>query len=203
MGNNYTNDWINKLESELHWQLYWQQQNLLQNNILNTDEILEIGIGTKFTSNYLKSKGLNIQTIDIDPVKNPDIVADITTLNFSKYNFDVVLAFEIFEHIPYESFLKVLKNIKNSSVKKIFFSIPRNEKKWLDIKLKMSRLGEYSFRINTIKNRITCENHLWEMDYKHYLKSKVENDIISIGYNLYNCEKKHGIFYYQINNESN
>ena len=53
----FSSDWIHTLEDERHWQYYHVQQAFIDGRISREDEILEVGIGTSFTSNYLKSKG--------------------------------------------------------------------------------------------------------------------------------------------------
>ena len=104
MNYSYSTDWIHNLESKKHWQLYWHQQKLLENRISVNDKILEVGVGSGFTANYLKSKGFNVKTVDIDQNKNPDIVKNIVYTEPKFFNFDVLLAFNIFEHIPYDEF---------------------------------------------------------------------------------------------------
>ena len=92
---NYSSDWIYKLENELHWMYYWKQQEQLSQILHPGESILEIGVGSGFTSNYLKAKGYRVTTIDIDEEKKPDIVANIVTHNFAD-KFDHVIAFEVF-----------------------------------------------------------------------------------------------------------
>lgn len=81
---NFSTDWIHKFENQKHWMHYWHQLNILFSHLSEGDRILEIGVGTRFTSNYLKSKGYHLTTIDIDAKKQPDIVANIVDYDFSK-----------------------------------------------------------------------------------------------------------------------
>lgn len=169
---NYTSDWIHKLEPEFHWRYYWHQQELISNYLQKDDKILEIGVGTRFASNYLKSRGYNVTTIDIDQNKHPDIVANIVNYEFNQ-KFDHILAFEIFEHIPFEDFKKTLKNISNNCSKNLFISLPRNEKVWfrLSVDLKIFQLN--NFQITTKRHKIKTEFHHWEVDYKNYTKKNI------------------------------
>ena len=79
----YSTSWIYKLETEQHWRLYWHQQKLMEGKVKPGDSVLEIGVGTGFTANYLRSKGVNVTTLDIDADKKPDIVANIVTYKLS------------------------------------------------------------------------------------------------------------------------
>ena len=78
----YSAEWIYDLESEEHWRLYWNQQKLMQNKVSSGDNVLEIGVGSGFTANYLKSKSINVKTLDIDRGKKPDIVANLVEYQF-------------------------------------------------------------------------------------------------------------------------
>lgn len=169
---NYASDWIHKLEPEFHWRYYWHQQELISNYLQKNDKILEIGVGSKFTSNYLKSKGYNVTTIDIDQNKQPDIIANIVNYKFDQ-KFDHILAFEVFEHIPFEDFKEALKNISNNCSKNLFISLPRNEKVWfrLSVDLKIFQLN--NFQITTKRNKIKTKFHHWEIDYKNYTKTNI------------------------------
>lgn len=170
--NNYASEWIHKLETELHWRYYWHQQKLISNYIQKGDKILEIGVGSKFTSNYLRSRGFDITTIDIDQNKNPDIIADIVNYSFDQ-NYDHILAFEIFEHIPFEDFVKALKNISSICNKNVFISLPRNEKTWFRLSLDLKIFKIDNFQITTKRNKVKSKYHYWELDYKDYTKKKL------------------------------
>ena len=56
----YSSDWIHSLETEDHWSLYWQQQKIMQGHIAPNHRLLEIGVGSGFTANYLKSKNIKV-----------------------------------------------------------------------------------------------------------------------------------------------
>ena len=47
----YSSDWIYSLENLSLWNYYWYQQKILQDKIKKGDTILEIGVGSGFTSN--------------------------------------------------------------------------------------------------------------------------------------------------------
>ena len=51
----YATDWINNLEKKEHWLLYREQQSILREFVKKGDNVLEIGPGTGFCCNYLKS----------------------------------------------------------------------------------------------------------------------------------------------------
>ena len=62
----YSSNWIHKLETREHWLSYWHQIKLMEGYVEQKDSLVEIGIGSGFTSNYLRSKKVDVLTIDID-----------------------------------------------------------------------------------------------------------------------------------------
>jgi len=193
--NQYSSDWIAQLEKETHWRYYWQQQKLMSNYLSTNDKLLEIGVGSKFTSNYLKSKNFDIKTIDIDADKKPDIVANITDYKSSEM-YDHVLAFEIFEHLPFEDFEKAIENISDYCKKSIFMSIPRNEKLRLRLSLDLKFFKIEDFQIATKRNKILTKHHHWELDYKNYTQQRVIDVFSKNGFHLTMRHKFHSLRYF-------
>lgn len=158
----YSAEWIYDLESEEHWRLYWSQQKLMQNKVSRGDKVLEIGVGSGFTANYLKSKGVNVKTLDIDREKKPDIVANLVEYQFTDH-YDHVLAFEVFEHIPFFEFKSVIEKISHVCKKYLFLSVPMNEKVLLQFDFKLPIVGKKEFCFAPLKNKITNSAHFWEI----------------------------------------
>lgn len=159
----YSASWIHSLESEMHWRLYWRQQKIMQDLIKPGHRVLEIGVGSGFTANYLRSKEISVTTLDIDADKNPDIVANIVSYEFPD-SYDHILAFEVFEHIPFDIFKVVLKKISRRLQGCMFLSVPRNERLWFRAEITMPKIREKIFELVTLKRRITTPAHFWEID---------------------------------------
>jgi len=98
---------------------YWHQINELIK--LKPTSILEIGIGNGLVANYLKQRGYNLTTMDIDPRLNPDKVGSVTNIPFPDESFEVVACFEVLEHLPYEQFSKALSEIHRVSKNMLFY----------------------------------------------------------------------------------
>jgi SAM-dependent methyltransferase len=77
---------------------YFYQTDLIKT--LQPQSILEVGVGNKTLTNYLKQYGYSVTTCDFDKKLAPDYVADIRALPFEDASFDAVLAFEVLEHLP-------------------------------------------------------------------------------------------------------
>lgn len=91
---------------------------------LNPKSILEIGIGNKTTINYLKNYGFKVTSCDFDESLNPDICSDIRDLVIQNNSFDLVIACEVLEHIPWHEVEKALSELHRVSSKYVLLSIP-------------------------------------------------------------------------------
>lgn len=187
MGNkekNYSHDWIHKLEGPYHWQLYWNQLDLAINKsgIDKDNSIIEIGVGSGFTSNYLKRKGFSVTTIDIDSNKSPDIVADIT--NSDLPYADMYLAFEIFEHIPLENVIQIWKRLSEKGVSKIIFSIPHAYRTYFWFEFWSPLFGNRNFHIGRKRGHINSEHHFWEIGIDNVSTNLVTQWLEESGYSV-------------------
>lgn len=180
----YSHEWINKLENELHWKLYWHQLNLFLNisDISTTDKIIEVGVGSGLVSNYLKRKGFNITTVDIDKNKNPDVVANIVKDEIPVA--DVYLAFEIFEHIPFDSFKKVVKKMSDNKTNKILFSVPHAYRTYLFGEFWIPSWGNKKIHIGRSRNHINTKNHHWEIGISGITIEMIKEILNESGYTI-------------------
>ena len=106
--------------SSLHLQI-----NLLFDLLKNNDDsILEIGVGNRVFSNFFQEKGLDVKTIDCNPGLKSDIVGDIRKYDFGCYKFDIVVAYEVLEHMDFNDALDVLKRLKVISSRYVVISVP-------------------------------------------------------------------------------
>lgn len=170
----FSHEWTYELESPLHWRLYWHQLNLVLNlsDVSASEKIIEIGIGSGLMSNYLKRKGYNVTTVDIDKNKNPDIVANIIEDDIPIS--DVYLAFEILEHIPFDAVEKVLLKLKKNKVREIIFSIPHAYKTYLYCNIWLPYIGEKTIHIGRKRKYINTENHHWEIGINGITQQKID-----------------------------
>jgi 2-polyprenyl-3-methyl-5-hydroxy-6-metoxy-1,4-benzoquinol methylase len=159
----YSSSWIYSLESENHWRLYWQQQHLMRDEVKAGQHILEIGVGSGFTANYLRSKGVNVTTMDIDVEKQPDIVGNIVTFDWNGLSFDHILAFEVFEHIPLAEFSNLLLKLSSICSGYLFLSLPKGERRWLHCEITLPKLGTRTLRIASKRSKIIEPHHFWEV----------------------------------------
>jgi len=167
----FSSDWIYEIETEGHFNFYYQQAKVVYDYCNRSDKILEIGVGSGLLSDLLKRRGWKVTTLDIDVEKSPDICESASDFDYLDASVDVVLAFEIFEHIPFSTFDKVIEKISASEVKGIYFSLPWNEVQLISFKLKLPIIDAWDFRLAIPRNKITTRAHFWELS-----KNKKEVD---------------------------
>ena len=179
----YSSDWIHEFESETRWRLYWRQQKLMRGLLAPGDCVLEIGIGTQFVANYLRSKGISVTTLDIDADKQPDTVANIAVYEFPT-SYDAILAFQVFEHMPYEAFEAVLPRLSAAARRHVFISVPRNRRTVFGVQLKLPKLKSRSFAWKANKGRIDEPFHVWEVDYRGITVHALEEAFARNGFKI-------------------
>lgn len=170
---------------------YYYQTKCLLDLSTEIDNILEIGIGNKKLTNYLKEYGFNVTTCDYAEDLEPDKVADVRNLPFEDNEFDAVVAFEVLEHIPFLDFRNALKEIRRVSRQYVIISIP-NSTSYIEWKIKFSipkiRNKQSYFKLQ-IPNFLTKQgdsNHKWELNKKKFPIKKIRNEIFESGLKILN-----------------
>jgi len=171
------------------------------------DSFCEIGKGNGITSALMQNFAYNITCVDFDADLKPDIVCSIFELDKIDKKFDVVAAFEVLEHLPFDKFDEALENMALISNKYIVLSLPYSGIT-LKIELYLSKYGERFMRF--IKRIPLCwkkhhfdGQHYWELGKKGFsvkrIKSVLKKHFILqsvqfFGYNhsqiFFICEKK-------------
>jgi ubiquinone/menaquinone biosynthesis C-methylase UbiE len=158
---------------------FYQCRSVLERN---PGTVLEIGIGNKTVSAYLKARGLKVTTCDIDGNLEPDYVADIRNLAcFKDESFDVVMACEILEHMPWEDIDAALKELARISKGSVVISLPSSgwrfninvvfpgvervlRKDYVNAGFSIPRIFSTAPR---------CKEHCWEIGVKGFSNNKI------------------------------
>jgi SAM-dependent methyltransferase len=159
------------------WCSVWHQ--LYETHKLKPEKVLEIGAGPGLFKAVAAVFGVRVETLDIDPDLKPDYIGSINALPFDDNEYDVVCAFQVLEHMPYELSLEAFKEMVRVSRRYILVSLP-------DIqyvhcyKFNVPIIGAYNFnfrwrRFNPPEHKFDGE-HYWEINKRGYSLSKVIND---------------------------
>lgn len=163
-------------DTKERWMSYWYQINEIMN--LNPKNVLEIGVGNKFISEYLKMVGIKTATVDIDPELEPDFLCSVTNLSkILKSKFDVILCAQVLEHLPFSEFEKSLHEIKEVCERYALITLPYGG---IDLSL-ITYLPRKGFKkIFSVKLPFPREHkfdglHYWEIGKRGYSLSKIRN----------------------------
>lgn len=181
---NNTNIYLKKeYNHKPRWYSYYHQfQNIFNHN---PESVLEIGTGSGITAKILRENNIKVVTVDNDPKTNPDIVGDVLKLPFKNNSFDMTVAFEILEHLPFSSFSMALKEMGRVARNNVIISLPDHGKSLLRLtfKLPFTKEKNIQLRIPAINNKkywAPCGHH-WEMGNIDYPYLKVAKEIEKSG----------------------
>ncbi len=181
-------------------------------NLPGLETILEVGSGNGFFSLTMNWLGYKVETCDIDKNYNPDYLGDIRKLKIDK-KFDIVVSFEMLQHVPFKDFEPILRKLKNLSNRYVFLSLPHHCPNKLVIKIKlpnfikkirlptdiqfMKIFGPKQKNLNYVDNRSHLA-HYWEINRKGYDKKKILSSIKRSGLNVikkfHNIDHPHHFF---------
>ena len=152
---------------------------------LKPKNVLEIGIGNGIIAYMLKKGGIDITTIDIDESLEPDIIAAVTNMPFSDESFDIVACFEVLEHIPFEYFIKALKEIRRIVLRYAIISLPDCKH---CLRLYLPKIGRRFFLLDhpffrPPDHKFDSE-HYWEINKKGYPLKKIIDMIEKAGFSI-------------------
>ncbi len=161
---------------------YWHQLNEVIS--IKPQSLLEIGIGDGVFSSYIKNNtNITYKSCDIDPDMKPDILSSIDDISVTDESFDIVCAFQVLEHLPYEKFVYSLNEMSRISKKYIILSLPFYGK-LVTFGLKIPGIKKISLQYRVPHNLLSIKHifngqHHWEIGKKGYSIQKIKKDIKS------------------------
>ncbi len=164
---------------------YWHQADVVLRAGAKT--VLEIGPGNGFLSTYLRRNGVEVTTLDIDPALRPSVAAALPNLPFATGAFDLAVAYEVLEHIPWELFPACVREIGRVTKGRCAISIPDVERV---LRIRSSFTGLWSFevmvpapRLLKPAHRFNGEHH-WEIGKRGYGQRVVRAALESAGFQV-------------------
>lgn len=156
------------------WSSIWHQ--LDEVSKLSPKSTLEIGPGPGIFKVNAKMIGLDVETVDLDSELKPDHVASVTELPFSDCSYDLVCAFQMLEHLPFEKSLVAFSEICRTSKKHIIISLP-NASYTYNWRIQLPLIGPFWMHIPkpSFKREIHSFDgeHYWELNKKDYSEKYV------------------------------
>jgi len=157
-------------------------------------EVLEIGIGNRFVSKYLKERGVNVATLDIDKRLNSDFVGSVLKIPFVDESFEVVTCCELLEHLPYRDFSKALSEIYRVSKSYVILSLP-DLRRVCRFSIQVPKLGELKMLIPLPRLKPLVREfsggHYWNIGTVGYFLPKIKREIYNAGFKI---ERSYQVF---------
>jgi hypothetical protein len=106
------------------WGSYWRQIAAVLRH--KPESVLEIGPGMGVTTQMLRQAGVRVITCDHNPALGPDVAGDVRELDrlVAPKSVDLVCAFQILEHLPFEDFETALAAIGKVARRRVILSLP-------------------------------------------------------------------------------
>lgn len=163
--------------SKPRWISLWYQ--IYEVIKLKPSSVLEIGLGSGiFKSSIIASK-INIETLDFDAALEPDYVSSVLSMPFDSDTYEVVCAFQVLEHLPYDKSLEAFSEIARVASKTIIISLPDAARCW-PISIYIPKLGVKNILIHLPrffqKEHVFDNQHYWELNKKNYALQKIMHD---------------------------
>lgn len=157
---------------------YWHQLDEIIK--LKPSSVLEVGVGDNVVASYLKNNtDIMYKSLDIAEDLNPDIIGNIEKMDLEDSSFDIVCAFEVLEHLPFEKFVPVLNELGRVSKKYVLISVPHWGRHFsFEIRLPFIKKirWQHKFNIFPIKHKFNGQ-HYWEIGKSNYPVSKIKEHI--------------------------
>jgi SAM-dependent methyltransferase len=163
--------------SKQRWCSLWHQLDEIQK--LNPERVLEVGPGPGLFKMIAATFGIRVETLDLDSDLKPDHVTSATAMPFDDASFDVVCAFQMLEHLPYELSLQAFREMVRVSRRHVVISLPDARPVWR-YQIQIPKFGIHDFlvprpRLNAPEHKFDGE-HYWEINKRGYLLSRVIGD---------------------------
>lgn len=103
---------------------HWHQAQEAAEGTPSGGKLLEVGPGAGHVTQLLRQWGLQVQTLDLDPALQPDLVGDVSHIPCPDKSFDCVLAAEVLEHLPWAEFGPTLAELRRVCRGRVVLSLP-------------------------------------------------------------------------------
>ncbi|MEK7602498.1 MAG: class I SAM-dependent methyltransferase [Patescibacteria group bacterium] len=145
--------------------------------------ILEVGVGDRVFGDFIRNNtGVGYTSVDIAPDLHPDVLGSVTKLPFADNSFDVVCAFEVLEHLPFEEFDVALSELARVAKRAVILSLPHFGP-MLSFSLKVPFIPQLQCAVKLPVSRTHAFNgqHYWEIGKRGYPLSLIRTKLHTIG----------------------
>ena len=149
------------------WSYSEQIQHIMR---MQPRNLIEIGVGNGFVSEFLRKTGIDVKTFDINPDLQPDVVAPVQEVGdfIEPGEYDLISCCEVLEHLPFEEFEPIVREF-SCLAERLFLTLPvfgtrrigfgglvqlPGFSRWLGLWLRLPK-----------RRQPLPDMHFWEIDY--------------------------------------
>lgn len=168
---------FSQYSSPARWVSYYHQ--IREVLAFRPESVLEVGVGECVLRDYLLSHtSIRYASLDLAGDLEPDIIGDIGHMPCSQGSVDVVAAFQVLEHLPFDRLPLALEEMRRVSRLGAVISLPHFRTP-IKLSLAIPRLPEIRLRFqlpHAPAHTFDGEHH-WEIGKKGYSLGKVRERI--------------------------
>lgn len=159
---------------------YWQLKEVLAQE---PSSILEVGVGDRVFGSFIKNNtSVSYTSVDIAKDLHPDVVGSVLELPFADTSFDVVCAFEVLEHLPFEQLDKAVGELCRVARTHIVISLPHfGPMLSFSLKIPFLPLLRMAIKLPFPKKHSFNGEHYWEIGKRGYSVSLIRNKLSPYG----------------------
>jgi len=160
------------------WASVWHQLDEVIR--LKPANVLEIGPGPGVFKQTATLFGLKVETLDLDPDLKPDHVGTATDQPFADASYDVVCAFQMLEHLPYQTALRAFAEMVRVCRRHVVISLPDARPVW-QYRFHVPKFGTRTLLLPRPIMRqpihVFDGEHYWEINKQGYDLARVVSDL--------------------------
>ncbi|MBI1975565.1 MAG: class I SAM-dependent methyltransferase [Candidatus Vogelbacteria bacterium] len=147
---------------------------------------LEVGPSHGQVTGYLRKFGVDVTTLDNKKEYSPDVLGSVLDMPFADKSFDMVIACEVLEHLPYEDFPKALAELRRVSRDSVLLSEPDSRRLLLGLSLKLPFLKQRHVMVKMHRGGgpVVDKGHYWEIGVRGFPLSRIRRSLRTAGFSI-------------------
>ncbi len=158
---------------------YGHQYNLAMNT--GCSSFLNVGSANWILHSLLFKQGKFVSDLDIDLSTTPDVIGSIVNLPLKDFSFEVVMCYQVLEHLPFFTFEQSLRELRRVSSKFIIISLPdRSLSRFEKAKRFLYILVRNPRNLHLLRKKIIDPEHFWEIGRNGVTLDRVLNVFLDL-----------------------
>ncbi len=158
---------------------------------LEPSSMLEVGVGSRFVTESLRSLGISVTTLDIEPSLEPDLLGSVSDIPAGDDEFELSLCCQVLEHLPFDDFHQALEELRRVTRRALVLSLP-DVTRQVNAEISLPLVGRHRVSLDLTlfsrgemgAERTEQLGHQWEIGYRGSSLSRVRSIMGEAGWEL-------------------